>query len=361
MIRELGPDVATIATFGVTSGDGPPAIDLGQGMGPLGHRFGAVELVAGLGSRSLERAITTHRPDVLLFHYANLATHFVDLIEAIGIPSVVHVHGYDLPWPARRTRAWGRRRRGARYVDRLRRLGRSVTFVANSSLTRDVLTACGVDEGAVRVNHLGVPIERTAPRPHVDLAEVQPSTIDVLYLGRLVDFKGPIETLRAFELAVDGGLDATLTMAGAGPLSGACRRAVRRSPHRDRIRLLGAVDADRGGRLRAQADIFTAHNTVSPSSGQMEAFGVAVVEAMADSLPVVTGRAGAVCETVVDGRTGVLVDSGDVAAHAAALVELAESAELRTEMGRAGWERARSMFSLERSMSGLRTILAEAT
>jgi hypothetical protein len=30
-------------------------------------------------------------------------------------------------------------------------------------------------------------------------------------------------------------------------------------------------------------------------------------------------------------------------------------------MGRAGWERARSMFSLERSMSGLRTILAEAT
>jgi colanic acid/amylovoran biosynthesis glycosyltransferase len=93
----------------------------------------------------------------------------------------------------------------------------------------------------------------------------------------------------------------------------------------------------------------------------MEAFGVAVVEAMADSLPVVTGRAGAVCETVVDGQTGVLVDSGDVAAHGAALVELAESAELRTAMGHAGWERARSMFSLERSMSGLRTILAEAT
>ena len=37
---------------------------------------------------------------------------------------------------------------------------------------------------------------------------------------------------------------------------------------------------------------------------------------MAFGLPVVTGRSGGVVETVVDGKTGILFDSGNIDAHA---------------------------------------------
>ena len=82
-----------------------------------------------------------------------------------------------------------------------------------------------------------------------------------------------------------------------------------------------------------------------------------IVEAMAAALPVVTGRSGGVCETVVDGETGFLIKPGDVESHAQALVKLAKSPELRGEMGRRGWERAGHLFTIEREMQELLKIL----
>ena len=63
------------------------------------------------------------------------------------------------------------------------------------------------------------------------------------------------------------------------------------------------------------------------------------VEAMADALPVVTARSGALPETVGPAG-GVLVEPGDVEAQAAAFVDLANDPERRAAVGAAGHGRA---------------------
>jgi sugar transferase (PEP-CTERM/EpsH1 system associated) len=74
----------------------------------------------------------------------------------------------------------------------------------------------------------------------------------------------------------------------------------------------------------------------------------AVLEAMAAGLPIVATAVGGTPEVVVDGVTGLLVPPRDPSALAGALVTLLHDADLRHRMGRAGRERVKQYFSLER-------------
>ncbi|MCX6376314.1 MAG: glycosyltransferase family 4 protein, partial [Armatimonadetes bacterium] len=187
--------------------------------------------------------------------------------------------------------------------------------------------------------------------------EPRTQPINILYLGRLIDLKGPDLVIRAFEIACSRGMDAQLVIAGDGPLRTMCELLRARSRFRERITLLGAVDAQTGERLRTEADIFTAHNCFGPLTLHEEAFGVSFVEAMAAGLPVVSGRSGSLPELIADGRDGLLVEPGDVEAHAGAFLRLASDPGLRQSMGEAGWRKAKHRFSCERERAQLRAIL----
>jgi len=79
-----------------------------------------------------------------------------------------------------------------------------------------------------------------------------------------------------------------------------------------------------------------------------EGLGLVFLEAMATGLPVLATRVSAVPEVVEDGRTGLLVPPADVDALCAAMLRLADDAELRRALGSAGRERVRKNFALER-------------
>jgi glycosyltransferase involved in cell wall biosynthesis len=79
-----------------------------------------------------------------------------------------------------------------------------------------------------------------------------------------------------------------------------------------------------------------------------EDFGMGIVEAMATGTPVVAWNNGGPTVTVVDGTTGFLVPPYDTDRFAESLLRLATSPALAERMGRAGYRRARQVFSYER-------------
>ena len=106
------------------------------------------------------------------------------------------------------------------------------------------------------------------------------------------------------------------------------------------------------GSLLSAGDLFT-----MPSVN--EGMGLAIVEAMACSLPVVASRVGGIPEVVDDGITGILVPPDDADALAKACSELLLDADARTRMGSEGERRARSRYGIHTALENTAAVYLE--
>lgn len=125
-----------------------------------------------------------------------------------------------------------------------------------------------------------------------------------------------------------------LLLVGDGKLRGAVEAEVQELGLGTRVDLVGSVE-DVWPYL-ARADVFALASRAEP-------LGIAVLEAMAAGLPVVTTRAGGLPELVDDGISGILVEPGDPEALTGALDRVFSSPKLRERMGQAGAARAQQM------------------
>jgi glycosyltransferase involved in cell wall biosynthesis len=91
-----------------------------------------------------------------------------------------------------------------------------------------------------------------------------------------------------------------------------------------------------------------------------EGFGLALLEAMLAGLPVVASDVSSIPEIVADGETGLLVRPDDADGLAAALDTLLSDDALRAAYGRAGLERARREFSVERMTAATERVYRDA-
>lgn len=177
----------------------------------------------------------------------------------------------------------------------------------------------------------------------------------VLFAGKLIDVKAPQELLAALALVRHRWRpDAApyLVFAGDGPLRATLEAAAR--PLGDAVRFLGFRNQTELPALYDLSDLF-----VLPS--RFEPWGLVVNEAMNAARPiVVSDRVGAAADLVADGDNGIVYPSGDVAALAAALTRLIESASLRQKMGAASLTRI-NRWNFAAGRKGLLAALAAIT
>jgi glycosyltransferase involved in cell wall biosynthesis len=93
-----------------------------------------------------------------------------------------------------------------------------------------------------------------------------------------------------------------------------------------------------------------------PTNEWIESFGLAAVEAMACSRPVVASRSGGLREVIQDGRTGTLVQPGDVNGLAAALKRYALDRSLRDRHGREARADCERRFDIKRTATQYRAL-----
>jgi glycosyltransferase involved in cell wall biosynthesis len=167
----------------------------------------------------------------------------------------------------------------------------------------------------------------------------------LLTVARLAPEKGVDLLLSAFALLADEIDDLQLDVVGDGPVRDQLRSRARLLGIEGGVRFHGQVE--RVGPFYRGAEVF-----VLPS--RSEGLGIAAIEAMAASLPVVASAVGGLPEVVVDGETGLLVrsrapESGgqgpDSADLAAAVAHLLQDPGLARAMGRAGRARYEERFT----------------
>lgn len=163
---------------------------------------------------------------------------------------------------------------------------------------------------------------------------------DVLFLqlGNLKPQKDPVTFARA---AVEAGRRlgrARFWIAGDGPLRAEAEGVAREGGLGTRFRILGW--------RRDVADLLAAADVLVLTS-RFEGLPLAILRGMAAGLPVVATAVDGTPEAVADGVSGILIEPGDDAGAARALVRLGRDPALRRGMGRRGRERSRR-FRLER-------------
>lgn len=164
---------------------------------------------------------------------------------------------------------------------------------------------------------------------------VQPGEKLLVHLSNFRKVKRVLDVVEVFA-RVAKAMPARLLLIGDGPERASAQYLAREHGVQDRVEFLGKQDSVQD--LLPQADLM-----LMPS--EMESFGLAALEAMSCSVPVIATRVGGVPELVDDGVTGYLFPVGDVQAMAAAAVALLSDEAALERMGQAARRTAVERFS----------------
>ncbi len=283
------------------------------------------------------------KADVIFIQYLTFAVKLSKVLNTTNKPIYVHTHGFDVTWDLRLHENPSKTVHLKTYVENVKSLNSNVFFIANSQDTKMKLLELNIPESNIHLKYLGTEI----PPQVDDKPNGFEESFNLLFLGRLVDFKGPDMVIEAFNIACQKGLKGNLFIAGDGPLRPMCELMKVKSDYGDRIHLLGPVSKSKADELRNKSNVFIAHNCKGPITKQEEAFGVSIIEAMAAKLPVITGANAGVKETVINNKTGFLHEPFDVERQAELILYLYNNPQLRSEIGNAGRERVKKKFSYE--------------
>jgi len=271
------------------------------------------------------------RADVV---HLNLAAHgstlrkllLMRVAQLFGVPTLLHIHA-------------------SRFVPFCESLGpRARRLLIETLSSASSVVVIGEYWRRYLVSTLKVPgeivtvIYNAVPLPDQTSRRDRQTGCRIVALGLLGTRKGTPELLNALASPVMQALEWDALIAG----NGAVRQSRSRAAHLGllgRVEITGWVEPASVASILATGDIFVL-------ASHHEGLPVAILEAMAAGLPVVTTPVGAIPELVAE-DTGMLVPAGSVRDLADALARLIRNPELRRKLGARGRERIEQNFRLD--------------
>jgi glycosyltransferase involved in cell wall biosynthesis len=176
--------------------------------------------------------------------------------------------------------------------------------------------------------------------------KADPGGIHVLMVSSLVERKGVHIALDAMARLSENQAKIDLTIIGSTEDSPSdyVNRVRKQAQDLSNVTMLNWSDNIPG--ILAQFDI-----VILPSFS--EGTPRAIVEAMAAGRPVIATRVGGIPSLIEDGRTGLLIDAGNAASLAEAILKLSQSPELLRQMGQSARAHALLHHEFDRHMESL--------
>lgn len=283
-----------------------------------------------------------HSVDVILAEFGIHGCTITPHAKKLGIPLVVHFHGHDA-------------HRDPLLVDFLDRYHDMFNYASSvisvSRFMTDKLVRMGCPTEKIVFNPYG---------PRNSFFENRSSYDDVLLaIGRFTDIKAPHLTVLAFQKVLQQFPQATLIMGGHGELLEACQTLAIALGIEETIQFLGPLRHEQVVPLFAKACAFVQHS-VQPTYGDAEGTPVAILEAGAAGLPVVSTRHAGIQDAVIHGETGFLVEERDIDGMAEAMLRLLTDKSLCRTMGEKAREHIRTNYNIDRHLSSIDGLIEEA-
>lgn len=238
-------------------------------------------------------------------------------------------------------------------------LRRTTRIIAVSQSVADSLRAQGIFDPAKIVQiHNGIDVDRFA-KGREDVAAREGGAdkkLRVGMIGHLAPIKGVEDFIRAAAVVCGRRDDVEFVIAGEDKSrDGEHRRhleaLINELRLNQRLTLVGWVDDV--AKFLPTLDLFV-------SSSGSEPFGLAIVEAMAGGVPVVSTRSEGAREIIDDNQTGRLVPIADVSALASSIDELLSDPDERARLSENAQRAVRERFSLEEMVAATEQVYRDA-
>ena len=234
-------------------------------------------------------------------------------------------------------------------------------ILATSGAARQALLQESVPEEKIRLQSMGVDVERFSPAERdpylLQQLHLDASDFVFLFIGRLAAEKGVRELMYAFKALrqCPGSENAKLLLVGAGPEREWIRGLAESWRLQREVVLAPPVPYDEIHQWHRLGSVFVFPSV--PSASVQEQFGYALVEAMSTGRPIITTRNGGIPDIVAD--AACVIAPGDVDALFKAMAALKENAGLCRRLGEGARRRAVGKFSTRVVSQNLKRLYCE--
>jgi len=292
--------------------------------------------ISGGELRALLYVLENTDARLLHIYFGHIAVHLLPLIRAWKNPSIVSFHGadvmVDLNKPA--------------YREATRQMLDAVKLVlVRSESLRRAVADLGCDENKIEVQRAGVPVDEFSFRERNFPSSDSGAEWRFVQAGRLIEKKGLPVTLRAFASFLKRYPNATLTVAGEGPLFGQLQGLAGELTIDQNVSFTGFISQEQLRDLYYASHIFL-HPSETGPDGNQEGIPNSLLEAMATGLPAFATEHGGIPEAIKHGVSGVLVPERDDEELAWALLNAVEDRHFLSQVARNGAEVVEEKFNL---------------
>jgi phosphatidylinositol alpha-1,6-mannosyltransferase len=273
----------------------------------------------------------------------------------LGTPYGILFYGTDLLLLQRQIQRSATKRQTARAI-----IGSASVLVAISQWTRQlclsVFEQLGLHTSEMDVRTLPLGTDPEHFRPYIDPSEVRERYgLDgrrwLVTVARLTRHKGIDTGLHVLSQLRDRYPDLGYVVVGSGGDFPNLQGLAQSLGVADRVRFLTQVPDDDLPGVYNCAEIYLGLSR--QMEGNVEGFGISLVEAGACGIPVIGGRSGGIPDAVREGETGLLVDSERPTAVCSAVRELLDDRVLAQRLGAAGRRAVETYYNWQRVAADL--------
>lgn len=354
-------------TFG---GSGVVATELAKGLANRGHKLHILSYAKPARLDSFRTDIAYHEVDLStypLFEFPPydlaLANMMVQLIQFENL-DILHVH-YAIPHATSAYLAKQILKEEAKDVPVITTLhGTDITLVGSDPTYKKVVDfSINQSDGVTAVseylkeetyrlfdinkdikvipNFIDLERFKKSKKEHFKKAICPEGEKIVTHVSNFREVKRVTDVVATFSKMLENGVKAKLLMVGDGPERTKAENKCRELSICDQVRFLGKQDQVE--EVLSISDLF-----MIPSGS--ETFGLAALEAMSCSVPVISSNIGGLPEVNIHGETGYLCELGDIDCMAQHATEILTDEKLQQKMSKAARKRAEK-FEIDKIVS----------